>query len=43
VSDAVRMLRVEGEQPLAQTVPAGKPQIGPKRREEGDGAAEAVR
>lgn len=43
VSDAVRVLRVEGDQPLAPTVPVGKPQIGPKRRDEGDAAAEAVR
>ena len=43
VSDAVRVLRVEGEQPLAPTVPVGKPQIAPKRRDEGDAAAEAVR
>jgi hypothetical protein len=43
VSDAVRVLRVEGEQLLAPTVPVGKPQIAPKRRDEGDAAAEAVR
>lgn len=43
VSDAVRVLRVEGEHPLALPVPIGKPQIAPKRRSEGDAAAEAVR
>lgn len=45
VSDTVRVLRVEGNQPLAPSVPVAKPQVGPKRldRDEGDGAAEAVR
>jgi hypothetical protein len=43
VSDAVRVLRVEGDQPLAPTVPVAKPQIAPKRRDEGDAASEAVR
>lgn len=43
VSDAVRVLRVEGEHPLALPVPIGKPQIAPKRRSEGDAVAEAVR
>ncbi|KAB0583550.1 hypothetical protein F7Q92_07700 [Ideonella dechloratans] len=42
VSDTVRVLRMEGEQPLAPMVPVGKPQIGPKRRDEGDAATEAV-
>lgn len=42
VSDKVRVLRLEGEQPLAPTVPVSKPQIAPKRRDEGDAAAEAV-
>ena len=43
VSDKVRVLRLEGEQQLAPTVPVSKPQIAPKRRNEGDAAAEAVR
>lgn len=43
VSDKVRVLRLEGEQPLAPTVPVSKPQIAPKRRDEGDAAAEALR
>ncbi len=44
VSDTVRVLRLEGMQQLAQSVPVAKPQVGPKRRgsDEGDGAAEAV-
>ena len=43
VSDKVRLLRLEEEQPLAPTVPVRKPQIAPKRRDEGDAAAEALR
>ena len=45
VSDTVRVLRVEGAQLLAPSVPVAKPQVGPKRldRDEGDGAAEAFR
>lgn len=43
VSDKIRVLRLEGEQPLAPTVPVSKPQIAPKRRDEGDAAAEALR
>lgn len=43
VSDTVRVLRLEGELPLAPTVPVGKPQVAPKRRDEGDAEAEATR
>lgn len=43
VSDKVRVLRVEGEQPLAPTVQIGKPQIAPKRRDDGDAGAQAER
>lgn len=44
VSDAVRMLRrADGDQQLPPTVPVAKPQIAPKRRDEGDAAAEAGR
>jgi hypothetical protein len=43
VSDAVRVLRLEGQQPLAPAVQVGKPQVAPKRRDEGDAASEAVR
>lgn len=43
-SDTVRMLRrVDNDQSLPPTVPVAKPQIAPKRRDEGDAAAEAVR
>lgn len=44
VSDTVRVLRVEGAQPLVPSVPVAKPQVGPKRRErkQGDGTAKAV-
>jgi hypothetical protein len=43
VSSTVRVLRLEGQQPLAPTVQVNKPQVAPKRRDEGDAAAEAVR
>jgi hypothetical protein len=43
VSDSVRVLRVEGQETLAPTVPVGKPQVAPKRRDEGDAASEAAR
>jgi hypothetical protein len=43
VSDAVRMLRMANDQPLAPTVPVAKPQVVPRRRDEGDTAAEAGR
>lgn len=43
VSNAVRVLRVEGQQSLAQPVAVAKPQVAPKRRDEGDAASEAVR
>lgn len=42
VSDKVRVLRLEGDQPLAPTIPVSKPQIAPKRRDEGDATAEAL-
>lgn len=44
VSDTVRVLRVEGAQPLAPSVPVAKPRVGPKHRDsdEGDAAAEAL-
>lgn len=43
VSNAVRVLRVEGQQTLPQPVDVAKPQVAPKRRDEGDAASEAVR
>lgn len=43
VSNAVRLLRVEGQQTLPQPVDVAKPQVAPKRRDEGDAASEAVR
>jgi hypothetical protein len=43
VSDTVRVLRVEGNTTLAPSVPVAKPQVAPKRRDEGDAAAEAGR
>ena len=43
VSNAVRVLRVEGQQPIPQAIDVAKPQIAPKRRGEGDAASEAVR
>lgn len=43
VSNAVRVLRVEGQQTLPQAVDVAKPQVAPKRRDEGDAASEAVR
>lgn len=43
VSNAVRILRVEGSQPLPQPVEIAKPIVAPKRRAEGDAASEAVR
>ena len=42
VSDAIRMLRLEGNQALPLAVPVAKPQVAPKQRDEGDAAAEAV-
>ena len=42
VSNAVRVLRVEGQQTLPQPVDVAKPQVAPKRRDEGDAASEAV-
>jgi hypothetical protein len=43
VSNAVRVLRVEGERTLPQPVDVAKPQVAPKRRDGGDPASEAVR
>ena len=43
VSNAVRVLRVEGQQALPQPVDVAKPQVAPKRRDEGDAASAAVR
>lgn len=43
VSDTVRVLRLEGQPSLAPTVQVSKPQVAPKRRDEGDAASEAVR
>lgn len=34
VSDAVRVLRVEGNQPLPGAVPVAKPPVGPKRKDQ---------
>ena len=42
VSNAVRILRLEGQQSLVQPVPVAKPQVAPKRRDEGDAASEAM-
>ena len=43
VSNAVRVFRVEGQQPLVQSVDVAKPQVAPKRRDEGDAASEVAR
>lgn len=43
VSDQVRVLRVAGQDTLAPSVAVGKPQVAPKRRDEGDAASEAMR
>jgi hypothetical protein len=43
VSNAVRVLRVEGQQPLPQSVEVAKPQVAPKRRDEGGAESEAMR
>ncbi len=42
VSDNFRVLRIETEESLAPTVHVAKPQVAPKRRDEGDAASEAV-
>ncbi len=42
VSSAVRVLRVEGQQTLPQSVDVAKPQVAPKRRDEGDAASKAA-
>lgn len=42
ISNAVRVLRLEGQQSLAQPVQVAKPQVAPKRRDEGDAVSEAV-
>lgn len=43
VSNAVRVFRVDDQQPLAQPVEIAKPQVAPKRRDEGDTPAIAAR
>lgn len=43
ISNAVRVLRVEGQLSKVQPVPVAKPQVAPKRRDEGDAASEALR
>jgi hypothetical protein len=43
VSDTVRVLRLEGQQQLTPPVQVDKPKVGPKRRDEGDTASEALR
>ncbi len=43
VSDTVRVLRLEGEQPLAPSIHVNKPQVVPKRRDEDDAVAEVAR
>jgi hypothetical protein len=42
ISNAVRILRLEGQQSLVQPVQVAKPQVAPKRRDEGDVAFKAV-
>lgn len=42
VSNAARVLHVEGEQPLAQSVEVAKPHVAPKRRDEGDAKTEVA-
>jgi len=42
VSNDVRVLRVEGQQPLAQSVKVAKPQVAPKRRDDGDAASKVA-
>jgi hypothetical protein len=42
VSNSVRILRVAGQETLPQSVDVAKPQVTPKRRDEGDSASEAV-
>ena len=42
VSNAVRLLRLEGQQSLVQPVHVNKPKVAPKRRQAGDGLSEAV-
>ncbi len=43
ISNAIRVLRLEGQQSLAQPVQVAKPQVAPKRRDEGDAASEAMK
>lgn len=43
VSNAVRVLRLEGQQSLVQSVEVAKPHVAPKRRDEGDATSEAMR
>lgn len=42
VANATRVFRLEGQQPLPQAVEIAKPQVAPKRRDEGDAVADAV-
>lgn len=42
VSNDVRVLRVEGQQPLAQSVEVAKPQVAPKRRDESNAASKVA-
>ena len=43
VSNAVRVLRLEGLEQLPRSVEVAKPSVAPKRRDEGDAASESVR
>lgn len=43
MSNAVRVLQVEGQQTLPQSLDVAKPQVAPKRRDEGDATFETVR
>ena len=42
VSSAIRVFRVEGQQPLPQAVPIARPQVAPKRRDNGDIVADVL-
>lgn len=42
VSNAVRVFRLEGLQPVAQPVQVAKPLVAPKRRDDGDAASDAA-
>lgn len=43
VSNTVRVLRVVGQQTLPQSVDVAKPQVAPRRRDEGDAASKKAR